>query len=259
MVSGSAIHQRKGGKKLGSNLGQNFSTSSPASMGTGASGMGEIVEAKMEKDTSYVAMDGCEACSHVAYALSENTFIYPITPSSPMAEYMDEWSAKQKKNIWGNVVSLDQMQSEGGAAGAVHGSLSVGNLTTTFTASQGLLLKIPNMYCIAGELSPMVMHVAARALNKQAFSIHGDHQDVMACKQTGFAMLCSASVQEIMDLGLVSHIATLKSRVPFLHFFDGFRTSHEISKIKPISYEDMRSIYPYEELQTNLREYGKCP
>ncbi len=189
-----------------------------------------------------VTIDGNTAAAHVAYALSDCACIYPITPSSTMAEVADEWAAAGRKNIFGQKVKITEMQSEAGAAGAMHGSLAAGALTTTFTASQGLLLMIPNMYKIAGELTPCVIHVSARALAAHALSIFGDHQDVMACRQTGFAMLASASVQEAMDLALVSHLATLEARVPFLHFFDGFRTSHEVSKIEEISYEDIAKL-----------------
>src|SRR6187455_1904428 len=176
-------------------------------------------------------MDGNTAVATVAYKVNEVCAIYPITPSSGMAELADEWSAQGLTNIWGNIPVVQQMQSEGGAAGAVHGSLQSGALTTTFTASQGLLLMLPNMYKIAGELTPCVFHVAARALATQALSIFGDHSDVMAARATGWAMLCSASVQEAQDFAVIAHAATLESRIPFLHFFDGFRTSHEIAKI----------------------------
>ncbi|WP_350345144.1 pyruvate:ferredoxin (flavodoxin) oxidoreductase [Proteinivorax tanatarense] len=181
-------------------------------------------------------MDGNEAAAYVSYAFTDVAAIYPITPSSPMAEGVDEWAAHGKKNIFGQQVKVAQLQSEGGAAGAVHGSLQAGALTTTYTASQGLLLMIPNMYKIAGELLPCVFHVSARALATHALSIFGDHQDVMATRQTGFALLASCSVQETMDLGAISHLATIKSRIPFLHFFDGFRTSHEYQKIEIIDY-----------------------
>lgn len=193
--------------------------------------------------------DGNTAAAHVAYAMSEVATIYPITPSSPMAEIADEWAAHGRKNIFGKTLKVIEMQSEAGAAGAVHGSLVGGALTTTFTASQGLLLMIPNMYKIAGELLPTVFHVAARALSTHALSIFGDHADVMAARQTGFAMLASASVQEVMDLGLVAHLATLKARVPFVHFFDGFRTSHEIQKIDVIEYEDMAKLVDWEAIR----------
>ena len=187
-------------------------------------------------------IDGNTAASHVAYAFSDVAAIYPITPSSPMAEVADEWSAVGRKNLFGQTVRIAEMQSEGGAAGAVHGSLVSGALTSTFTASQGLLLMIPNMYKISGELLPCVFHVSARALAAHALNIFGDHQDVMACRQTGFAMLASNSVQEAMDLALVAHLSTLEAKVPFLHFFDGFRTSHEVSKIEEISYDDMAKL-----------------
>jgi pyruvate-ferredoxin/flavodoxin oxidoreductase len=187
-------------------------------------------------------VDGNEAAASVAYRASETIAIYPITPSSPMAEVCDEWASKRKPNLWGAIPEMAQMQSEAGAAGAVHGALQAGALSTTFTASQGLLLMVPNMYKIAGELTPFVMHVAARTLASHALSIFGDHQDVMACRQTGFAMLCSNSVQEAHDLAAVSHAATLQSRIPFLHFFDGFRTSHEVAKIEELSDEDLRAM-----------------
>jgi pyruvate-ferredoxin/flavodoxin oxidoreductase len=189
-------------------------------------------------------MDGNEAAASVAHRLSEVIAIYPITPSSPMGEFSDEWSAKGKKNVWGTIPAVAEMQSEGGAAGAVHGALQAGSMTTTFTASQGLLLMIPNMYKIAGELTSFVMHVTARTLATHALSIFGDHSDVMACRQTGFAMLCSNSVQEAHDLALVAHASTLRTRVPFLHFFDGFRTSHEVAKIELLTDDDLRSMVP---------------
>ncbi len=182
-------------------------------------------------------MDGNEAAAYVSYAFTEVAGIYPITPSSPMADYTDMWAAKGKKNLFGMPVKVVEMQSEGGAAGTVHGSLQAGALTTTYTASQGLLLKIPNMYKIAGQLLPGVIHVSARSLAAQALSIFGDHQDVYAARQTGFAMLATSSVQEVMDLGGIAHLAAIKSRVPFLHFFDGFRTSHEIQKVELMDYE----------------------
>ena len=189
-----------------------------------------------------MTIDGNTAASHVAYAFSDVAAIYPITPSSPMAEVADDWSANGRTNLFGQQVRVAEMQSEGGAAGAVHGSLKAGALTTTFTASQGLLLMIPNMYKISGELLPGVFHVSARALAAHSLSIFGDHSDVMSCRQTGFAMLAAASVQEVMDLALVSHLSAIKSSVPFLHFFDGFRTSHEVSKIETIDYEDMGKL-----------------
>ena len=187
-------------------------------------------------------MDGNTAAAYVSYAFTDVAAIYPITPSSPMAEHVDEWSAKGQKNIFDQQVKVIELQSEAGAAGAVHGSLQAGALTTTFTASQGLLLMIPNMYKIAGELLPTVFHVAARALSTSALNIFGDHQDVMAARQTGFAMLAEGSVQEVMDLSAVAHLATLKSRVPFVNFFDGFRTSHEIQKIELLDYNDLKGL-----------------
>ena len=188
----------------------------------------------MANEKKFITCDGNYAAAHIAYLFSEQAAIYPITPSSTMAEYVDEWAAQGKKNLFGEIVKVTEMQSEGGAAGAVHGSLQAGALTTTFTASQGLLLMIPNMYKIAGEMLPAVFHVSARALASHALSIFGDHQDVMACRQTGFAMLASASVQEALDLAAVAHLSAIKSSIPFLHFFDGFRTSHEIQKIELI-------------------------
>ena len=200
-----------------------------------------------------LTIDGNTAVSHVAYAFSDVAAIYPITPSSPMAEVADEWAAHDRKNLFGQTVRIAEMQSEAGAAGAVHGSLSAGALTTTFTASQGLLLMIPNMYKISGELTPAVFHVSARALAYHALNIFGDHSDVMACRQTGFAMLASNSVQEAHDLALVAHLATLKSSVPFLHFFDGFRTSHEIQKIDAIdtknNYEEIKALVPWDKIE----------
>ncbi|HNH27677.1 MAG TPA: pyruvate:ferredoxin (flavodoxin) oxidoreductase, partial [Anaerolineales bacterium] len=189
-----------------------------------------------------IMIDGNEATASVAHRLNEVIAIYPITPSSAMGEFSDEWSAKGKKNIWGTVPLVVEMQSEGGAAGTVHGALQTGALTTTFTASQGLLLMIPNMYKIAGELTSTVFHVAARAIAAHALSIYGDHQDVMAVRQTGWAMLSSGSVQEAQDFAAISQAATLKARVPFLHFFDGFRTSHEVNKIIQLSDEELRSM-----------------
>jgi len=194
-------------------------------------------------------IDGNTAAAHIAYALSDVAAIYPITPSSPMGEAADEWAAHGLKNIFGQEVRVTEMQSEGGAAGAVHGSLAAGALTTTFTASQGLLLMIPNMYKIAGELLPTVFHVSARTVATHALSIFGDHSDVMAVRQTGFAMLASNSVQEVMDLALVAHLATLKSSIPFVHFFDGFRTSHEIQKIDVIDYADIAKLVDYEAIE----------
>ena len=194
-------------------------------------------------------MDGNSAAAHVSYAFTEVAAIYPITPSSNMAEETDAMAARGVKNIFGQTVRVAEMESEGGAAGAVHGSLSAGALTTTYTASQGLLLMIPNMYKIAGELIPSVIHVSARCVSTHALNIFGDHSDVMAFRQTGYAMLCSANVQEVMDLGAVAHLSTLKSRVPFLHFFDGFRTSHEIQKIEVWDYDDLKSMVDMDDVQ----------
>jgi pyruvate-ferredoxin/flavodoxin oxidoreductase len=196
----------------------------------------------MTKNKKFLTCDGNQAAAHISYMFSEVAAIYPITPSSTMAEYVDEWAAAGRKNIFGETVLVQEMQSEGGAAGAVHGSLQAGALTTTYTASQGLLLMIPNMYKIAGELLPCVFHVSARAIASHALSIFGDHQDVMSCRQTGFAMLAEGSVQEVMDLAAVAHLATIRSRVPFVNFFDGFRTSHEIQKIESLENEDLAHL-----------------
>ena len=196
----------------------------------------------------FITCDGNQAAAHIAYMFSEVAAIYPITPSSPMAEHVDEWSAQGRKNLFGDTVKVQEMQSEGGAAGAVHGSLQAGALTTTFTASQGLLLMIPNMYKIAGELLPCVFHVSARTLATHSLCIFGDHSDVMACRQTGFAMLCEGSVQEVMDLSAVAHLASLESRVPFINFFDGFRTSHEYQKIEVMDQEDIRPLVPMDKV-----------
>ncbi|MCC8078981.1 MAG: pyruvate:ferredoxin (flavodoxin) oxidoreductase, partial [Oscillospiraceae bacterium] len=187
-------------------------------------------------------MDGNTAAAHVAYAFSEVAAIYPITPSSPMAESMDEWASQGRKNIFGQKVKIVEMQSEGGAAGAVHGSVAAGSYTSTFTASQGLLLMIPNMYKLAGEQTPAVFHVAARALATHALSIFGDHSDVMGVRQTGFVMLCSNNVQQVMDLAAAAHLAAIGGRLPVLHFFDGFRTSHEYQKIKVWDYDTLSSL-----------------
>src|SRR5512142_634324 len=189
-----------------------------------------------------VTMDGNEAVASVAHRINEVIAIYPITPSSNMGEWSDEWSAKGMKNVWGTVPSVSEMQSEGGAAGAVHGALQAGALTTTFTASQGLLLMIPNMYKIAGELTSTVFHVAARSIAAQALSIFGDHSDVMSVRQTGFALLSSGSVQEAHDFSAIAQAATLKSRIPFVHFFDGFRTSHEVAKIFQLTDDELRAL-----------------
>ena len=190
----------------------------------------------------FKTMDGNNAAAHVSYAFTEVAAIYPITPSSPMADYVDQWAAQGRKNIFGSTVKVQEMQAESGAAGAVHGSLNAGALTTTYTASQGLLLMIPNMYKIAGELLPGVFHVSARTLASHTLNIFGDHSDVMACRQTGFAMLCETNVQEVMDLAPVAHLAAIKSRVPFLNFFDGFRTSHELQKIEVWDYDDLKDM-----------------
>ncbi len=203
----------------------------------------------MANKKNFITCDGNYAASHIAYMFSEVAAIYPITPSSTMAEYIDEWSANGRKNIFGEVVKVTEMQSEGGAAGAVHGSLQSGALTTTYTASQGLLLMIPNMYKISGELLPGVFHVSARSLAAQALSIFGDHSDVMSVRQTGFALLATGSVQEIMDVAPVAHLAAIKSRIPFLHFFDGFRTSHEIQKVEAPTTEQMAQLVDYKALK----------
>lgn len=207
---------------------------------------------------SMVTIDGNQAAAYSAYHTSDVIAIYPITPASPMGEWADEWSAKGKTNIWGTTPSVVEMQSEGGAAGALHGAIQAGAMATTFTASQGLLLMIPNMYKIAGELSPTVIHVAARTLATHALSIFCDHSDVMGCRQTGFAMLASNSVQEAMDHALIAHAATLEARIPFLHFFDGFRTSHEVDKIEQLTIEDMRAMID-EELVRECRLRSLCP
>ena len=203
----------------------------------------------MAIERTKLSMDGNTAAAHVSYAFTEVAAIYPITPSSPMAEVTDTWSATDKnilgepaRNIFGEKVKVMEMQSEAGAAGAVHGSLAAGALTTTYTASQGLLLMIPNMYKIAGELLPCVIHVSARCVASHALNIFGDHSDVYACRQTGFAMLAESNPQEIMDLGAVAHLSTIKGRVPFINFFDGFRTSHEIQKIEVWNYKDLADM-----------------
>ena len=203
----------------------------------------------MSSKNKFLTCDGNYAAAHIAYMFSEVAAIYPITPSSTMAEYVDEWAANGKKNIFGETVRVVEMQSEGGASGAVHGSLQAGALTTTYTASQGLLLMIPNMYKISGELLPAVFHVSARSLAAQALSIFGDHSDIYSTRQTGFAMLATGSVQEIMDIAGVAHLAAIRSRVPFLHFFDGFRTSHEIQKVEYPSTEDMAKLIDWKALK----------
>ena len=203
-------------------------------------------------------VDGNTAAAHVAYALSDAAAIYPITPSSPIGEIADEWSAKGLKNIFGQNLLIRQLQSEAGASATVHGSLASGAYTSTFTASQGLLLMIPNMYKIAGEVLPGVFHVTARAIAGHALSIFGDHQDVMAVRQTGFAQLASASVQEVMDLGLVTHLSAIEASLPFIHFFDGFRTSHEIQKIEMIDYDDMARLVNWDAVKA-FRARGTNP
>ncbi|MBP7213818.1 MAG: pyruvate:ferredoxin (flavodoxin) oxidoreductase, partial [Anaerolineaceae bacterium] len=195
-----------------------------------------------------VMTDANEATAHVAYRLNEVIAIYPITPSSGMGEFADQWAAEGVKNIWGSVPTVVEMQSEGGAAGAVHGALQAGSLSTTFTASQGLLLMIPNMYKIAGELSPAVFHVSARSLAAQALSIFGDHSDVMAVRQTGWGLLASNNAQEAQDTALIATAASLRSRIPFVHFFDGFRTSHEINKIERLEDDDLRAMIDEESI-----------
>ena len=212
----------------------------------------------MAKEKKFITCDGNTAVANIAYLFSENACIYPITPSSPMAENIDEWAAHGKKNLWGETVHVTEMESEAGASGAVHGSLQAGALTTTYTASQGLLLMIPNMYKIAGELLPGVFHVSARALASHALSIFGDHQDVMACRQTGFALIASGSVQEAQDIAAVAHLSAIKSSVPFLHFFDGFRTSHEIQKIEALDEEALKGMVSEKALQS-FRERALNP
>ena len=201
----------------------------------------------MSKNKNSIAtIDGNEAAAYIAYRVNEVCAIYPITPSSTMAELADEWASKGIKNIWGNIPDVIEMQSEGGAAGTVHGALQTGALTTTFTASQGLMLMLPNMYKIAGELTAAVFHVAARSLAAQGLSIFGDHQDVMAARTTGFAMLSSASVQEAHDFALIAQVVTLRARIPIVHFFDGFRTSHEVNKLEIINDEQIKAMIPDE-------------
>ncbi|HEY8654662.1 MAG TPA: pyruvate:ferredoxin (flavodoxin) oxidoreductase, partial [Dermatophilaceae bacterium] len=207
---------------------------------------------------AWACIDGNEAAARVAHACSEVIAIYPITPASTMGEHADAWSAAGRLNLWGSVPEVVEMQSEAGAAGALHGAVQKGALGTTFTSSQGLLLMLPNMYKIAGELTPCVIHVAARTLATHALSIFGDHSDVMSARMTGWAMLCSASVQEAQDLALVSHAATMHARVPFLHFFDGFRTSHEINKISLVGEDVMRAMLP-DELVLENRLRGLTP
>jgi pyruvate-ferredoxin/flavodoxin oxidoreductase len=203
-------------------------------------------------------LDANEAVARVAYAASEVIAIYPITPASPMGEFADSWHAEKRRNVFGTIPDIIEMQSEGGAAGTVHGALQSGALSTTFTASQGLLLMIPNMYKIAGELTPAVFHVAARTVATHALSIFGDHSDVMACRSTGWAMLCSSNVQEAPDFALIAHAATLRARIPFLHFFDGFRTSHELNCIDELSMEEIiPSFVVLPRIQTCFSRLGK--
>ncbi|HPU42283.1 MAG TPA: pyruvate:ferredoxin (flavodoxin) oxidoreductase, partial [Acetivibrio clariflavus] len=194
-------------------------------------------------------MDGNQAAAYAAYALTEVASIYPITPSTPMAEAVDEWSAHGKKNIFDQQVRVVEMQSEAGAVAAMRGALQSGALASTFTSAQGLLMMIPSLYKLAGELLPGVLHVAARSVAAQALSIFGDHQDVMACRQTGVAMLASTNVQETMELGIIAHLSAIKSRVPFIHFFDGFRTSHEYQKIGVVDYEDIKKLVDYKAIE----------
>ncbi|OQA02040.1 MAG: Pyruvate-flavodoxin oxidoreductase [Bacteroidetes bacterium ADurb.Bin408] len=203
----------------------------------------------MTKTKKFITCDGNHAAAHIAYMFSEVAAIYPITPSSNMAENVDEWASYGRKNMFGETVKVVEMQSEGGASGAVHGALQAGALTSTFTASQGLLLMIPNMYKIAGELLPGVFHVSARSLAAQALSIFGDHSDVMSTRHTGFAMLATGSVQEIMDIAGIAHLAAIKTRIPFLHFFDGFRTSHEMQKVEEMQMEELAALVDRKALQ----------
>ncbi|MBT3424139.1 MAG: pyruvate:ferredoxin (flavodoxin) oxidoreductase, partial [Bacteroidetes bacterium] len=196
----------------------------------------------MANKRNFITCEGNMAAAHIAYMFSEVAAIYPITPSSNMAEYVDEWASSGRKNLFGETVEVSEMQSEGGASGAVHGALQAGALTSTYTASQGLLLMIPNMYKIAGELLPGVFHVSARSVAAHALSIFGDHSDIYATRQTGFALLSSGSVQQIMDLAGVAHLAAIKSRIPFVHFFDGFRSSHEIQKVEALTEDDFRDL-----------------
>ncbi|MBM3890271.1 MAG: pyruvate:ferredoxin (flavodoxin) oxidoreductase, partial [Verrucomicrobia bacterium] len=206
----------------------------------------------------YITIDGNEAVAYVAYRCNEVVAIYPITPSSNMGEWCDQWASESIPNLWGTIPSVTEMQSEAGAAGAVHGALQTGALTVTFTAAQGLLLKIPNMFKIAGELTPTVFHISARTVATHALSIFGDHSDVMAARSTGFALFSSAGVQEAMDFTLIAQCATLESRVPFLHYFDGFRTSHEVSKIELVTEEIMRAMID-EQLIVEHRKRAMTP
>src|SRR3974390_2735699 len=210
------------------------------------------------RPAKFKTLDGNEAAAYVAYQLNEVMAIYPITPSSPIAEWCDQWASEGKRNLWGTIPSIVEMQSEGGAVGAVHGMLQTGSISTTFTASQGLLLMIPNMFKFAGELLPTVFHVTARTVAPHALSIFGDHSDVMACRSTGWAMLSSNSVQEAHDLALIAQTATLESRIPFIHFFDGFRTSHEVGKIVPIDNETIRAMVD-DKYIIQFRQNALCP
>ena len=212
----------------------------------------------MAKNKVFKTMDGNEAAAYVSYAFTEVATIYPITPSSPMADHVDAWATNGKKNLFGQPVKLVEMQAESGAAGAMHGSLETGSLTSTYTASQGLLLMIPPMYRIAGSQLPGVMHVSARTVATHSLSIFGDHSDVMACRQTGFAMLAEGNVQEVMDLSPVAHLAAIKGRVPFLNFFDGFRTSHEIQKIAVWDYDDLAEMVDMDAVNA-FRQRGLNP
>ena len=206
----------------------------------------------------FKSMDGNEAAAYVSYAYTEVAGIYPITPSSPMADHVDQWAAQGRKNIFGTPVKVVEMESEAGAAGTVHGSLGAGALTTTYTASQGLLLMIPNMYKIAGEQLPGVFHVSARCVASHALNIFGDHSDVMACRQTGFAMLAEGNVQEVMDLSPVAHLAAIEGKTPFLNFFDGFRTSHEIQKVAMWDYKDLAEMCDMDAVQA-FRDHALNP
>ena len=228
-------------------------------MAAAAAQMKAAPEITRSENQIWRVMDGNEAAAYVAYAMSDISFIYPISPATSMGEHMDNWAARGKKNILGQVVDVNMMQSEAGAAGALHGACAAGSLTSTFTASQGLLLMIPNMYLLAGELMPTVFHVSARTVSKHALSIFNDHSDVMATRQTGFAMMCSNSVQEVMDLGMASHVASLKARLPFMHFFDGYRTSAEMSKIQVMPHEDLAKIFPYDIVKEHLHKYALNP
>ena len=220
--------------------------------------MSELKTNKKKKEKLIKSVDGNTAAAHVAYAFSDVAAIYPITPSSPMGEVVDAWAAEGRKNIFGQTLKVQEMQSEGGAAGAVHGALSAGAFCSTYTASQGLLLMIPNMYKISGELMPCVFHVSARAIAGQALSIFGDHQDVMAARATGFAMLASGSIQEINDIALIAHLSTIKASIPFVHFFDGFRSSHEIQKIEMLNYDDIPGLVDWDGIN-NHRERALNP